>query len=42
MKMVECMEDEAPTHPKDETKSEITQKSQVNLSNGSKARNKHK
>jgi hypothetical protein len=40
--MVECMEDEAPTHPKGETKNKITQKNQGGLSNGSKAYNKCK
>ncbi len=37
--MVECMEDETPTHPKGETRSKITQKNQVGLSSGNKTHN---
>ncbi len=40
MKMVECMEDEAPTYPKGEIENAITQKNQASPSNGSKGRNK--
>jgi hypothetical protein len=42
MKMVQCMEDEALACPKGEIRSEVTQKKQVNPSNGSKGHNKHK
>ncbi len=42
MKMVECMEEEAPICPKDETNNEVTQKNQISLNNGSKGRNKRK
>jgi hypothetical protein len=36
------MEDEAPTHPKGETRSKVTQKNQVDLKNGTKGRNNRK
>jgi hypothetical protein len=42
MKMMECIEDEVPTHPKGETRKSVTQKNQVNPSNGNKGCNKHK
>jgi hypothetical protein len=42
MKMVECMEDEAPACPKGEIKSGVSQKKQANPSSGSKGRNKCK
>jgi hypothetical protein len=42
MKMMECMEDEAPICPKGEIISKVTQKNQANLSNGSKGHNKRK
>ncbi len=40
MKMVECMEDEAPTRPKGEIESRVTQNNQVSPSNGNKGHNK--
>jgi hypothetical protein len=42
MKMVECMEDETPMHPKGEIESGVTQKNQVGPSNGRKGHNKCK
>ncbi len=42
MKIVECMEDEVPTHPNGETRSEVTQKNQAGPSSKSKGRNKWK
>jgi hypothetical protein len=42
MKMVECMEDEGPSHPKGETRRGITKKLNVGPSNGGKGLNKHK
>ncbi len=42
MKMVECMEEEAPICPKGETSNETTQKNQTSSSSGSKGRNKRK
>jgi hypothetical protein len=42
MNMVECMEDEIPTHCKGETGSEVTQKNQSAPRSGSKSYNKRK
>jgi hypothetical protein len=42
MKIVECMKDEAPTCPKGEIGSMVTQKNQAGPSNGNKGCNKHK
>ncbi len=42
MKMVECMEDETPTHRKGEIGSEVTQKDQSNPRSGNKGYNKCK
>ncbi len=40
--MMECMEDETPTHPKGETISEITQKNQSSPRSGNKGHSKLK
>jgi hypothetical protein len=42
MKMMECMEDEIPTHRKGEIGSEIAQKNQSGPRSGSKGCNKRK
>jgi hypothetical protein len=42
MKMVECMEDEAFTCPKGETRSKVTQKNQASPNSESKGHNNHK
>jgi hypothetical protein len=42
MKMMECIEDEVPTHPKGETRNKVIEKNQVDPSNGSKGCSKHK
>jgi hypothetical protein len=42
MKMVKCMEDEAPICPKCEIESGVTQKNQVGSNSGNKGSNNHK
>jgi hypothetical protein len=39
MKMMECVNDEVPTHPKGETGNRVTQKNQVGPSNGKNGSN---